>query len=228
MAALQTPTRARARVLQVAAALVALPLLALAFLVATNLWVAWSARGLAYTDIAAVPARTVAIVPGASVQRGQPLPTLKARLEAALALYRTGRVQRILISGNDTPASPEVGTMQSWLREHGVPLAGITVDGGGTRTRETMNRAARLYDVSGAVICTQEVNMPRSLFLARQAGIDSVGVVLPSRFVHSVPYRAREALKSSLAALESLIRPVAPIPERTARPLIRLPSDDRV
>ena len=70
-----------------------------------------------------------------------------------------------------------------------------------------MNRAAGIFDVGNAVICTQGENMQRSLFLAQRAGIDSVGFTLPSWYAHSLRYRTREALKTTLAAIESFFRP---------------------
>src|SRR4051794_14099286 len=58
----------------------------------TNSWLAYRSTDLSFADIASVPARDVAIVPGSRVRDRQPLPILRARLDAALALYRAGRV----------------------------------------------------------------------------------------------------------------------------------------
>ena len=43
-----------------------------------------------------------------------------------------------------------------------------------------MNRAVATYGVGDAIICTQSVNVARSIYLARQAGIDAVGLALPT------------------------------------------------
>jgi SanA protein len=181
-------------------------LLAIAALVASNAWVARSSRGYAYDSAAAVPSRGIAIVPGARVHRGKPLVILRDRLEAALDLYRAGRVKAILVSGNDSAASPEVTVMGAWLRDRGVPDKDLWSDAGGSRTRETMNRAAALYGVADAVVCTQTVNMARSLYLARAAGIDAVGLALPTDLGRSNRYLATESLKTTLAFAESALR----------------------
>jgi vancomycin permeability regulator SanA len=183
-------------------------LLALAGLVGSNAWVAWRSRGYAYDSAATVPSRSIAIVLGSRVFEGKPLHIVRSRLEAALDLYRAGRVKAILVSGNDSAAGPEVTVMGAWLRAHGVPAGDVWSDAGGSRTRETMNRAAALYGVTDAVVCTQTVNMDRSLYLARQAGIDAVGLALPTDLGRSKRYMATESLKTTLAFAESALRPM--------------------
>jgi SanA protein len=181
-------------------------LLALAALFGSNAWVVRASDGYAYDSAAAVPSRGIAIVPGARVHHGKPLIILRDRLQAALDLYRAGRVKAILVSGNDSAASPEVTVMRAWLHDHGVPDKDLWSDAGGSRTRETMNRAAALYGVGDAVVCTQTVNMARSLYLARAAGIDAVGLALPTTLDRSKRYLATESLKTTLAFAESALR----------------------
>jgi vancomycin permeability regulator SanA len=104
--------------------------------------------------------------------------------------------------------------MRAWLRGHNVPAADVWSDGGGTRTRETMNRAASFYGVTDAIVCTQTVNMARSIYLARQAGIDAVGLALPTRLGESTRYLAIESLKTTLAFAESQLQ-ARPAPAAT-------------
>ena len=184
-----------------------LALAAVGALVGPSVWVGVAARGRSYADVASVPSRSVAIVPGSPVGRSQPGQQVRGRLEAALALYQSGRVKTILISGNDTAASPEVSVMSTWLLAHGVPARDIWADEGGARTRETMRRAAGLFGVTDAIVCTQDLFMPRSLYLARQAGIDAVGVDVTDRTTASAQRAGREALKTTLAVFESQVRP---------------------
>ena len=69
------------------------------------------------------PGSHVLIVPGSRVYGDKPLPILRARLEAALDLYRAGRVKAILVSGQETAEAPESTVMRAWLRARGVPAA---------------------------------------------------------------------------------------------------------
>jgi vancomycin permeability regulator SanA len=195
---------ARARGAKAAAALA---VLAAAAWAGPNVWIARSTRAYTYTSAEAVPARTFAIVPGSPVSRGRPSPVLRDRLGAALELYRGGRVKTILVSGQDTPASPEATVMRAWLEARGVPAVDIWSDGGGTRTRQTMNRAVATYGVGDAIVCTQTVNVARSIYLARRAGIDAIGLALPTPLERSTRYVAKESLKTTLAFAESQLRP---------------------
>jgi len=207
------PPRARASSARWIVTGAALVLLGAGGWVGPNLWVARRARPYVFARAAAVPARTFAIVPGSRVEHNRPLPILGGRLEAALALYRLGRVKAILVSGQDTPQAPEATVMRAWLLARGVPAADVWSNGGGTRTRETMNRAVAFYGVADAVVCTQTVNMARSLYLAQQAGIDAVGLVLPTALDRSARYLATESLKTTLAFAESHLRagPIRPV-----------------
>ena len=186
-------------------AVAALLLLGVGGVAGSNAWVARAARGRAYASVASVPARSVAIVPGARVINGKPFVHLEARLQMALSLYQGGRVKAILVSGRETAEAPEVTAMIAWLRERGVAEKDILADNGGSRTRETMNRAADVFDVHDAVVCTQDVNVERSVFLAEQAGIDAVAVAAPSTLAQSARYMRTEALKTALAFFESLL-----------------------
>jgi len=114
-------------------------------------------------------------------------------------------VKSILVSGNETSEAPEVSAMTAWLLERGVAKKDILTDSGGSRTRDTMNRAAGVFDVHDAVICTQDVAVARSLFLAEHAGINAVAAAVPSDLDQSPPYMRREILKTTLAFFESLI-----------------------
>lgn len=172
----------------------------------TNAWVRGAASGRAYASTSEVPARSVAIVPGAALRDGRPAGTLTQRLETALGLYRQGRVRAIVISGNDIAASPEVAVMHAWLRDRDVPEHDIWSDPRGSRTRETMLNAAATFDVTDAVICTQTEYADRALFLARQAGIDAVAVGRGPRAARSLRARGLEALKTTAAVFESYLR----------------------
>lgn len=150
---------------------------------AASWWIGRQTRGLVYREAARVPERYVAIVPGARVTReGEPYPSLEDRLHAALELHRAGKVRRILVSGDHrSDGYDEVNGMARWLRARGVPEGDLFLDHAGLRTHDTMQRAARVFRVREAVVCTQAFHLPRSVWLARQAGIDAVGLVADRR-----------------------------------------------
>jgi SanA protein len=191
-----------------------------------NLWVRHRAApfvGRAPSDVRA----PVAIVPGASIHRdGRPAPQLEARLALALILARQGRVERVLVSGARDGAYDEAGAMRRWLLQRGVAASRIIDDHAGYRTLDTMQRAARLYGVRRAVICTQAFHLPRAIFLARHAGIDAVGVApdiaTPDRSASDL---VREAAATLVAVLDSYVLGRQPR-QLALAPLSNSPSRD--
>ncbi len=170
--------------------------------IAANVLVRRVARPFLHADASEISA-PIAIVPGASVHRdGTPSPQLEDRLAAALALVRAGRVDRILVSGARDGAYDEAGPMRRWLTQRGVPASMVLHDHAGFRTLDTMKRAADVFAVRRAVICTQSFHLPRAVFLARRAGIDAVGLAADA----GAPSRSRgDTLRESLANLMAVI-----------------------
>jgi len=155
---------------------------------------------------ATVPPATVAIIPGASVRRrGHPSPALRARLDCGLSLYRSGRVQKLLASGDHRRNEyDETEAMGRWLIRHGVHPSDVFLDYGGFRTFDTMHRAAQVFKVQDATICTQAYHLPRALFLAVSAGINAHGLVAGTTAT-SPKTRRREVFATGLALLDTYL-----------------------
>ncbi len=152
-----------------------------------NVWMTRQSVPYSFSDPASVPPRPIAIVPGA---RGEDLDTPSAALEdrllAALALYRAGRVERILASGDGRGAEVDQGeVMRRLLERHDVPAEDVILDADGLRTILTMSRARAVYGVDAAIVCTQAFHLPRSVWLARRQGIDAVGLSADRRVYRS-------------------------------------------
>jgi SanA protein len=123
------------------------------------------------------PARYTAIVLGCRVNGDEPSLCLEERLQAALGLYRTGKVKRVLLSGDHgTVGYDEVNAMRQWLVEREVPLEHIFLDHAGFDTYDTMKRAREIFQVDNALVVSQAFHLPRAVYLARAVGIDALGV----------------------------------------------------
>ncbi|MBL9101777.1 MAG: YdcF family protein [Myxococcales bacterium] len=157
-----------------------------------------ASEGCLYGQVLEVPPRAWAIVPGAFVFKdGTPSDVLADRLTAALELVRAGRAAQVLVSGGPD----EVVGMQRWLEERGV--AAVRADPEGLRTWATMQRAAEVFEIREAVVCTQRFHLPRSLYLARAAGISAIGLVADRGAYDGALYNAsRERLARMRAWLD--------------------------
>lgn len=129
-------------------------------------------------DVDDVPEAPVALVLGAAVFRdGRPSPFLAARLDLARRLYAAGKVQVLLVSGDNlAPEYNEPAAMRRYLIEAGVPAAAIVTDHAGFDTYDSCFRAARVFGVSRLIVVTQAYHLPRAVGTARRLGLDASGV----------------------------------------------------
>jgi SanA protein len=129
-------------------------------------------------EIEEAPASRLAIVFGAGLRRdGSPTAVLRDRVETAAALYFSGKVEKILMSGdNSYEYYNEPGSMKEYALSLGVPETAIVMDYAGRRTYDTCYRAKAIFGVEEALLVTQGFHLPRALFLCNALGIDSYGI----------------------------------------------------
>lgn len=185
----------------------AVALLGIVTLAVANSWVLHTSAPFVHRRIDQLPARDVALVPGVGELHNRLTANLKGRLQAALAVYRAHKVKAILVSGvaGEPGEGDELETSRHWLENAGVPAADIIVDGDGSRTVYSMQRAAHVLHVASAVVCTQDSHLYRAVFLARTSGIDAVGMVAPTTTPANGHEMGREILKAGLAFVETYV-----------------------
>jgi SanA protein len=134
-------------------------------------------------DPARVPHAQAALVLGAQVKPdGSPSAMLIDRIRAGEDLYRAGRVDKLLLSGDHSRADyDEVGTMRRIMLADGIPAGDIFTDHAGFDTWDSAQRAKRVFDVSSAVVVTQRFHMARALYDARHAGLEATGFAADRR-----------------------------------------------
>jgi len=125
-----------------------------------------------------VPAERVAIVFGAGLRwDGTPTTVLKDRVETAARLYQDGKVEKILMSGDNSILEyNEPGSMREYARSLGVPEEAIVLDYAGRRTYDTCYRAAEIFQVGSAILVTQDFHLARAIFTCNALGVEAVGV----------------------------------------------------
>jgi len=120
----------------------------------------------------------VAIVFGAGLQRdGSPSPVLQDRVKSAVQLYEAGKVEKLLMSGDNRFVDyNEPGAMQSFAISLGVPQGDIVLDYAGRRTFDTCYRALHIFGVKEAILVTQRYHLPRALFTCNGIGLKATGL----------------------------------------------------
>ncbi len=124
------------------------------------------------------PAKPVAIVFGAGLWRdGTPTPVLQDRIATAADLYFQGKVQKLLMSGDNRFVDyNEPGAMRAYAIKLGVPEKDIVLDYAGRRTYDTCFRAGAIFGIEDAILVTQDYHLPRALVTCNFLGIKAVGV----------------------------------------------------
>jgi SanA protein len=132
---------------------------------------------------AQAPAKRVAIVFGAGLQwDGTPSPVLKDRVATAAELYFSGKVEKLLMSGDNRFLDyNEPGAMLNYAIELGVPRDAIVLDYAGRRTYDTCYRARAIFGVTDALLVTQAFHLPRAVFTCASLGLPAEGVVADRR-----------------------------------------------
>lgn len=159
--------------------------------------------------VADVPARDVAVVFGAGLRDGRPTPYLAHRLDAAVTLYRTGKVKVVLVTGDNSRVEyDEPDAMRAYLTGRGVPDGRIVSDYAGFDTWDSCVRAKKIFGVDHAVLVTQGFHVRRAVALCQAAGVESYGVGVAEP--HDVTWYyggVREVFAAGKAALDAAVRP---------------------
>jgi SanA protein len=162
-----------------------------------------------------LPGTRVAIVFGAGLQRnGTPSAVLRDRVETAVRLYQTGKVEKLLMSGDNRFVDyNEPAAMRDYAAGLGIPVQDIVLDYAGRRTYDTCYRALHIFDVREAVLVTQDFHLTRALFTCASLGVESTGVPAEGRRYRRSSYlfwTLREIPATVVAAWEVWV--VRPLP----------------
>jgi len=167
-------------------------------------------------NIEKVQPSPVAIVFGAGLWRdGTPTPVLRDRVETAAELYFAGKVEKLLMSGDNSRQDyNEPQAMRDYAISLGVPDAVIALDYAGRRTYDTCYRARDIFGIRSAILVTQSFHLPRAIYTCNALGIKATGVPADQRDYRkgSLAYwNLREILASLVALWEVHISKPLPV-----------------
>ncbi len=112
----------------------------------TALWFAWIYQQIykAERQDLAAPAYAIAVF-GAAEYNGRPSPVLRARLDHALDLYRSGYAPILItLGGGADPRFSEGEVERDYLLSHGVPDAHIIAETGSQNTEQSVQHLAEI------------------------------------------------------------------------------------
>ncbi len=142
-----------------------------------DFWVKNNAKTKTYGDIKNIPKNKVGLVLGTSKfnRNGKINYYYKYRIDAALALYKTGKVSIFIVSGdNGNKNYDEPTQMRDDLIAGGVPKSVIFLDYAGFRTLDSIVRADKIFGQKKFTIISQQFHNERAIFLAESYDYDVV------------------------------------------------------
>ena len=136
------------------------------------------ANGKTYSDITKIPKNRVGLVLGTSSRliKGGHNPYYTNRIKATIALFRAGKIDFVLVSGdNATQYYNEPNTFKKDLIAGGIPEDKIFLDYAGFRTLDSMMRAKAVFGLDSVTVISQKFQNERAIYIAEKKGLSAIG-----------------------------------------------------
>ncbi|MEG3657392.1 ElyC/SanA/YdcF family protein [Arenibacter palladensis] len=131
-----------------------------------------------YWSIQNIPKNRVGLVLGTSnkLVGGGSNPYYTNRIKATLELYNAGKIDYVLVSGdNGSQYYNEPHVFKIDLVKGGIPAERIFLDYAGFRTLDSMVRAKAIFGLDHVTIISQKFHNERAIYLAEKKGLHAIG-----------------------------------------------------
>jgi SanA protein len=153
-------------------------LIAIILISVSNLWIVLLANGRTFYSVSSIPENEVGLLLGTSKynRSGNSNQFFKNRIEAAAALFHSGKIKHIIVSGDNSQLNyNEPRDMRKALVKKGVPGSAITLDFAGFRTLDSVVRSKKVFGQNKITIISQKFHNQRALFIADYYEMDAIG-----------------------------------------------------
>jgi SanA protein len=131
-----------------------------------------------FDDLSKIKPTKVGLVLGTSkyLSAGRLNQFFRNRIDATVGLYRSGKIEYVLVSGdNHFIEYNEPEMMKKELIKSGIPENRIFMDFAGFRTYDSVVRCYYIFGQSSFIIISQKFHNQRAVFIARYMGLDVEG-----------------------------------------------------
>ena len=176
-----------------------------------NYYIVKSTENHVFTDINKLPKVDAIIVLGAKVSHEKLSYVLEDRLVAGVNIIYANKAQAILLSGDHGQKEyDEVNSMRKYIlrRNFNIKKQQIFMDHAGFDTYDSMFRAKEIFGIKSAIIVTQDFHINRSVYIAKNLGIDAYGFAVDESIYKEslrLNWRIRELLSRVKAFKDVLI-----------------------
>ena len=145
--------------------------------VGTDYWVNFGTENQLYSDVQKVPHNKVGLLLGTAktLSDGRINLYYKFRIDAAIALFNAGKIDFILVSGdNGREEYDETSAMQADLIAAGIPKEKIFMDYAGFRTLDSVLRAKEVFGQTSITVISQPFHNERAVFIASYKDMSAI------------------------------------------------------
>jgi SanA protein len=179
--------------------------LLLMVVVLSNVIITVSSKNSLFDDIDKITPHKAGLVLGTSryLQSGQSNPWFKNRIAAAARLYHAGKIQYIILSGdNRSIYYNEPEQMKREILKYNVPEEVLYLDYAGLRTLDSMVRSRDIFGQESIIVISQKFHNERAVFLAKAHNIKAIGFNASSP---GMEYQSKVLMREILARVKVFI-----------------------
>ncbi|MET2985499.1 SanA/YdcF family protein [Aureibaculum conchae] len=158
--------------------LLAIVIIPLLMIFIANYSVVSTSKDKIFDDTSTINSNKVGLVLGTSklLKNGRINLFYQYRVDAAVALYKAGKIKFILVSGdNCTVDNDEPTDFKNDLIAGGIPAEKIFLDYAGFRTLDSVVRAKEIFGLTEVTFISQKFHNERAIYLAEKNGIKAIG-----------------------------------------------------
>lgn len=137
-----------------------------------------NAQGKTYTETKNIPKNRVGLLLGTSklLRNGNINLYYKYRLNAAIQLFKSNKINFIVISGDNSSKNYDEPTdFKDDLIKAGIPKNKIFLDYAGFRTLDSVVRIKEIFNQNSVTIISQQFHNERAIYLAEHFNIKAIG-----------------------------------------------------
>ncbi|HOI59747.1 MAG TPA: ElyC/SanA/YdcF family protein [Candidatus Pacearchaeota archaeon] len=143
----------------------------------------------------------VGLVLGAKVRADNLSPIFRDRLDSAFELYKKGKINKILVSGDHgTKTYDEVNVAKEYLLSKKVEETDIFLDHAGFDTYDSLYRAKEVFGLDDLIIISQSFHLKRALYIAYSLDLEAQGF---GADLHLYAYSLKNYARESFASLKA-------------------------
>lgn len=153
-------------------------LIAILLTILANRIISKKSRDFITEDISQLNKQKTGLLLGTSryLSNGAENPYFFHRIDAAVELYNSGKIDYIIASGdNSRKGYSEPEDMKEELMKRGIPEEKIFLDYAGFRTLDSVLRARAIFGQDSFIVISQRFHNERAVYIARRHGIEAYG-----------------------------------------------------